>query len=154
MSDEKRLGANPLDWVSQAPPADMDDSPFTKAPATAASLAAERAAASREPQETVFSTPDTLSEEDLMSKGKIKIKKTMDTVQAVAYLEDLANSLSAGMIRVEDGEETLVLNTAETLKFEMKLSRKKDKAKCSIEMEWVDDGSGAEGFRISGDKME
>ena len=154
MSDEKRLGANPLDWVSQALPADMDDSPFTKAPAAAAPLADERTAASREPQETVFSTPDTLSEEDLMSKGKIKIKKTMDTVQAVAYLEDLANSLSAGMIRVEDGEETLVLNTAETLKFEMKLSRKKDKAKCSIELEWVDDGSGAKGFRISGDKTE
>ncbi len=147
MSEDKRLGANPLAWVAQTPPAEMEGSPFTKDQAPPVSEAEET---SHEQRETIFSTSVTMSKEDLMSKGKIKIKKTLDTAQAAAYLEDLAQSLSAGVVRVEDGEETLVLSTAETLKFEMKLSHKKDKAKCSIEMEWVDDGSGAERFKISG----
>jgi amphi-Trp domain-containing protein len=140
MSDEKRLGANPLDWVAPERPADAADSPFTRA---------ERPAP-RAPQGTLFSAPDTIQEEDLMGKDKIKIKQTLDTAQVVAHLEDLAQSLSAGVVRAENGGDSVVLVAAETMKFEMKLSRKKDKAKCAIEMEWEDDGSGAADFKISG----
>ena len=142
MSDEKRLGANPLDWVATESSAEAVDSPFSRAKGPAAAPPA--------PQETLFSAPETIREEDLMGKDKIKIKQTLDTAQVVAHLEDLAQSLTSGVIRAENGGDAVVLVAAETMKFEMKLSRKKDKAKCSIEMEWEDDGSGAAGFKISG----
>ena len=69
--------------------------------------------------------------------------------QVVAHLEDLASSLSAGVIRAESGDDSVVLFASDSIKFEMKLSRKKGKAKCEIEMEWEDDGSKAEEFKIS-----
>lgn len=151
MSEDKRLGTNPLDWVAPKKNNEHGDVPFPKEQAaTIAPVTANRTETPYVMQGTVFSNPDTLSEEDLMSKGKIKIKQTMETAQAVAHLEDLANSLSSGVIRAENGEESIVIAAADTVKFEMKLGRKKDKAKCSIELEWIDDGTMAEGFKISG----
>lgn len=151
MSEDKRLGTNPLNWVAQEPTADQDDSPLPKEQTISSTFVTRnRAEASYELQHTMISIPDTILEEELMSKGKVKIKQTMETSQAVAYLEDLAHSLSAGVLRAENGDDSVVLCTADTLKFEMKLSRNKNKAKCSIEMEWIDDGTSAEGFKISG----
>ncbi|MDD3312140.1 amphi-Trp domain-containing protein [Pseudodesulfovibrio sp.] len=168
MSDDKRLGANPLEWVARDPAEPGPDGvpaeiPFPAAPAApeAARPAqddnpapgdAESAPAVGEAECPAFAItiPDTISEEDRMSNGKVKIKQTMDTEQAAAYLEDLAKSLTSGVVRVQSGDDNVVLFAADTMKFEMKLSRKKDKAKCSIEMEWEDDGSNAAGFSISG----
>lgn len=150
MSD-KRLGANPLDWVATGTPDDQGSSPLSKGQdaATAQVVLAETETPEKM-QGDFISIPESINEEDLMSRGKVKIKQTMDTAQAVAHLEDLAKSLSAGAIKAEDGDNSVVLHAADTVKFEMKLSRKKDKAKCSIEMEWHDDGDRMEGFRISG----
>lgn len=84
-----------------------------------------------------------------MSKDKFKIKQTLDTAQVAAHLEDLADSIKAGIVRVEDGTDSVVLRTGDTMHFEMKIGRKKDKAKCSIELEWNDDKSGLDSFSIS-----
>lgn len=150
MSDEKRLGVNPLSWV--------DPTTETNTPIRTGSVAATEETTTPEETETppqacktrLFHSPTTIHEEELMGKAKVKIKQTMETAQAVSHLEDLADSLSSGVIRAENGEDSVVLCTGESLKFEMKLSRKKGKAKCSIEMEWEDDGSAAPEFKISG----
>lgn len=142
MSNDKRMGVNPLSWV--------DPNATSKPQEPVVATAANAPTAPNAFMGNIFKPADTLTEEDLMAKGKIKIKKTMETAEAVTHLEDLAKSLASGVIRAESNGETIVLSAAETVKFEMKLSRKKDKAKCSIEMEWDDDGNKAEGFKISG----
>ncbi|XXJ18606.1 amphi-Trp domain-containing protein [Desulfovibrio caledoniensis] len=86
-----------------------------------------------------------------MGKGKIKIEQTMDTAQVVAYLKDLADSLESGVIRAENENDSLVLGVPDTMQVELKLARKKDKAKCAIELEWHDDGTQADSLKISGD---
>ena len=152
MSDE-RLGTNPLDWVTPdaaatrpvtaARPSDETTQP---APPACAVKAAEAAA----PRTPLF-RPAGSNEEMTMGKGKIKIEQTMDTVQVVAYLKDLADSLESGVIRAENENETLVLGVPDSMQVELKLARKKDKAKCAIELEWHDDGSKAESLKISGE---
>ncbi|QGY38647.1 amphi-Trp domain-containing protein [Pseudodesulfovibrio cashew] len=143
MSEDKRLGTNPLAWVDQAAakPAVL---PGAGPTAQAAPLPVPPAPGG------CFITPaDTITKEDIMSKGKVKIKQTLETAMVIAHLNDLAQSLDSGVVRAEDGDNSVVLSVPETVHFEMKLSRKKDKAKCAIELEWKDDGSQAEGFRIT-----
>jgi len=152
MSEDKRLGANPLEWVARDQADGQVEAAFPAEPAPQPAPADTRPAAAGsagEPNDIAITFPETISEEDRMSNGKVKIKQTLDTAHAAAYLEDLAKSLVSGVVRVQSGDDNVVLFAAETVKFEMKLSRKKDKAKCSIEMEWADDGSNADGFRIS-----
>jgi amphi-Trp domain-containing protein len=151
MSNDKRLGANPLDWVSSGAADKAGKSPFPKESLVVLTTNEEDGNdSSHDVKGILFSIPHSIQKEDLMGKGKIKIKKTLDTSEAIAHLEDFANSLSKGVVKVESGDESILLTTAESMKFEMKLSRKKNKAKCSIEMEWEDDGSKTEDFSISG----
>lgn len=186
MSEDKRLGANPLSWVSQepaasshlpgkearpvhepvrqpTPPTRINDSVVPDVEAAASPKPNSEADVTFDQEYSddvtgqssdrtcppLFTIPESILQEELMSKGKVKIKETMDTAQAAAHLEDLANSLLSGVIRAENGEESVVLCTGESMRFEMKLSKKKGRAKCSIEMEWEEDDSKAEGFRIS-----
>lgn len=140
MSDE-RLGTNPLEWVTP------DAAPGT-------TPAAPPAPGAGDPQDTGpmasgFFLPADSAKEDTMGKGKIKIKQTMETAQAVAYLKDLVQSLESGVIRAENEEGTVVLGVSASMDFELKVARKKDKAKLAIEMEWTDDGSTAETLKIS-----
>ena len=149
MSDE-RLGTNPLDWVTpDAAPAPGRPSAETTQPAPPAS--AVKAAEPAAPRTALFQAAGTDTEENTMGKGKIKIEQTMDTSQVVAYLKDLADSLESGVIRAENEDGTLVLGVPDTMQVELKLARKKDKAKCEIELEWLDDGSQAESLKISGE---
>lgn len=143
MSD-KRLGSNPLSWVDPKPA-----SPETTQTPGAEPKATASHASSHVPCGGIFTTTDPFTKEDRMSKSKIKIKKTMKTDEAITHLEDLAASMKSGTIRAEDGSESVVLTTGESVQFEMKISRKKDKAKCSLEIEWTDDGSKADDFKIS-----
>jgi len=156
MSDD-RLGTNPLDWVTpdaaRAPApahpmtANRPTGKNTQPAPPACAAKTDRTAAPRSP---LFQAAGS-NEEMTMGKGKIKIKQTMDTSHVVAYLKDLADSLESGVIRAENEDETLVLGVPETMQVELKLARKKDKAKCEIELEWLDDGSQAESLKISGD---
>lgn len=150
MSDEKRLGVNPLSWVDANAPAENS---ITGGNGAATEAEPEPMGADKDSEtraDSPISAPATVNQEELMGKGKVKIKQTMDTAQAASILEDLAESLSKGVIRAENGEDSVTLCAGETVYFEMKVSRKKDKAKCSIELEWEDDGSNAAGFKISG----
>lgn len=83
-----------------------------------------------------------------MSKGKVKIEQTLETKQVVKHLSDLARSLDAGVIRAEGTEDSVVLHVPEVVEFEMKVSRKKEKAKCTLELSWKDDGTRDEVFKI------
>jgi len=150
MSDE-RLGTNPLDWVApdaarEAIPAPGSPSGKTPQPAPPACAAKTRPA-----QDKLFRPAGSGMEENTMGKGKIKIKQTMETPQVIAYLKDLADSLESGIIRAENEDDTLVLGVPDSMQVELKLARKKDKAKCEIELEWLDDGSQAESLKISGE---
>lgn len=140
MSNDKRLGVNPLDWMAPDSGPDPNAAPPKDDPAPAS--------VPDSGGETFFLPAQPPTREDSMSKGKIKIKQTMDTSQALAHIQDLAQSLDSGVIRAEDGETKLVLGVADTVQFEMKLSRKKDKAKCSIEMEWLEDEAKLDTFKI------
>ncbi|WP_319581705.1 amphi-Trp domain-containing protein [uncultured Pseudodesulfovibrio sp.] len=154
MSDE-RLGTNPLDWVipdaapAAVPPMTENrpvDQTTQPAPPACATKDAEPAA----PRTALFQ-PAGSNEEMTMGKGKIKIEQTMDTSHVVAYLKDLADSLESGVIRAENENETLVLGVPDSMQVELKLARKKDKAKCEIELQWYDDGSRADALKISGE---
>ncbi|MGE4424364.1 MAG: amphi-Trp domain-containing protein [Pseudodesulfovibrio sp.] len=151
MSDE-RLGANPLDWVTpDAAPAPAMTAPRPSGETTQPAPAdAAKDAGTTAPRTTLFAAAGS-NEEMTMGKGKIKIEQTMDTSQVVAYLKDLADSLESGVIRAENENDSLVLGVPDTMQVELKLARKKDKAKCAIELEWHDDGSQAESLKISGE---
>jgi len=144
MSSDKRLGANPLSWVDPGAAAGMTppapEGPSPAAPASPATPAGPG---------TIFTAPKTITEEDAMGKSKVKIKQTMEPAQVAAHLRDLAKSLESGTIRAESGEESIILGVADTMEFEMKVSRKKDRAKFSLEMEWADDGTRADSLKIT-----
>jgi amphi-Trp domain-containing protein len=151
MSDE-RLGTNPLDWVTpEAAPATAASRPSGETTQPAPPTDAGQAAPRKNGRSGLFKAAGSGIEEDTMGKGKIKIKQTMETPQVVAYLRDLADSLESGVIRAENEDGTLVLGVPDAMQAELKLARKKDKAKCEIELEWLDDGSQAESLKISGD---
>jgi len=141
MSDDKRLGTNPLEWVD--PNNGNAPQPGHTAPAAAPGATAQTALLSG-----FFRPAGTITKEEQMGKGKIKIKQTMETAQVVAYLKDLTQSLESGVIRAENEDDSLVLSVPDSMEVELKLARKKDKAKCAIELEWYDDGSKAEGLVI------
>jgi amphi-Trp domain-containing protein len=154
MSDE-RLGTNPLDWVTpDAAPAQARRTPEAQSADEAAQPAppacAIKSAETTTPRAPLFRAAGS-NEEMTMGKGKIKIEQTMDTSQVVAYLKDLADSLESGVIRAENENDSLVLGVPDTMQVELKLARKKDKAKCEIELAWHDDGSQAESLKISGE---
>lgn len=86
-----------------------------------------------------------------MGKQKVKIKQTLETAEVVKHLKDLAQSLESGVIRAEGDENTVILRVPGTMDFELKATRKDEKAKCSLELAWEDDGTLPGGFKISGE---
>lgn len=145
MSNDTRLGVDPLNWMAPGGPSAQHVS-ATRNHTLPADITPPPLAA---PRGGVFLSVETPLKENPMSKDKVKIKALLDTAQVVAHLEDLADSLKSGVVRVDDGTNSVVLCAGDTMNFEMKIGRKKDKAKCSIELEWTDDGSRLESFRIS-----
>lgn len=142
MSKDTRLGIDPLNWMAPG-------TPPAQHVCVAKVCTPPAAAPPRTGGRGLFQPADTPHKENPMSKDKFKIKQTLDTAQVAAHLEDLADSIKAGIVRVDDGNDNMVLHVGEAMHFEMKVSRKKDKAKCSIELEWTDDGSRLDSFTIS-----
>ena len=75
----------------------------------------------------------------MSSKKKMRIDSVMELTKAITYLENLVESIKAGRVEVQTGDETITLNPAQVVEFEMELSRKKDKEKMSFEMSWKKD---------------
>ena len=143
MSNDNRLGVNPLSWV------DPNASENKTTAAQPTGLAATTSSVTHVFGGGIFAPIEKAPQEELMSKSKVKIKQTMETAEVVTHLRDLASSLEAGSLRAESGENSVILGVGESINFEMKLSRKKEKAKCSLEMEWHDDGTQLEKLKIS-----
>ncbi|ADU62198.1 hypothetical protein Daes_1183 [Pseudodesulfovibrio aespoeensis Aspo-2] len=145
MSNDTRLGVDPLNWMAPGGPSAQ----HVAAVQNDTTPTGDTPPASPMPRGGVFLSAETPLKENPMSKDKVKIKQTLDTAQVVAHLEDLADSLKSGIVRVDDGTNSVVLCAGDIMNFEMKIGRKKDRARCSIELEWDDDGSKLESFKIS-----
>lgn len=70
------------------------------------------------------------------SGNKVEIEGAMDLSQAITYLEDVLASLKDGLIKVEAGNDIVVLRPAAAVDFEMSASQKKDKEKFSLKLSW------------------
>ncbi|MBU1247357.1 MAG: amphi-Trp domain-containing protein [Proteobacteria bacterium] len=136
MSRDSRLGANPLSWVDPTPNPEADD-------------VQEGMTSIDTTESRIFSPASQITEEDMMGDSKIKIKEQMETALVIKHLRNLAGSLESGTLRVEGMEKTVILGVPDTIAFEMKVSRKKTTGKCSLELEWEDNGSPAAAFKIS-----
>lgn len=71
-----------------------------------------------------------------MEKNKISVTQQLAFADAVAYLEDLVQSLKAGRIVVEQGGEHVVLTTPEHVEVTVEAKAKKDRQKFALELEW------------------
>ncbi len=138
------MGVNPLAWVNPEKQPQQENMTAVGSPTVMGKTPSNE----QDMCEAIFKTAGVENQEESMSNGKVKIRQTMNTTEAVSHLKDLAQSLESGIIRAEHAEKTVVMGVADSMEFELKLSRKKGKAKCSIEMEWLDDGSHAEGLKI------
>jgi amphi-Trp domain-containing protein len=73
-----------------------------------------------------------------MSKKEISYKAKLNPTQAAALLENLMNSIKEGAVRVQVGEEHLLLKIDDQnrLDFEMSAVEKKGKRRLSLELAW------------------
>lgn len=71
-----------------------------------------------------------------MSKDKLKIDSIMPLDQVIGKLEELVTSLKNGALNIQLGTEALQLTPCGVVDFEMKVSKKKDKEKVSLEISW------------------
>ena len=76
-------------------------------------------------------------------KNEIKVKKVMELDEICTALEDLAKSIRAGKVCIENEKEYITLNPAEQISIEFKAAQKKgkdkqekEKQKLIIEMKW------------------
>lgn len=74
-----------------------------------------------------------------MAKDKLKIDSVMPLDQVISKLDELATSLKNGSLRIQLGQETMQLTPSGVVDFEMKVSKKKDKEKVSLEISWEAD---------------
>lgn len=70
------------------------------------------------------------------SGTKVEIEGAMDLGQAISYLKDVLNSLKEGVIRVEAGDDIVMLRPSQAVDFEMSASQKKDREKFSLKLSW------------------
>lgn len=69
--------------------------------------------------------------------SKIKVQGVMSLDQAVRHLEEILEALKQGGVRLQAGEDILVVQPQAMVEFEMKAARKKDKEKIEIEISWT-----------------
>ncbi len=82
-----------------------------------------------------------------MSKDKLKLDSIMPLDQVISKMEELVASLKQGVLNIQLGQETLRLTPPRVVDFEMKVSKKKDKEKVSMEISWEADQN--QGLQIS-----
>jgi amphi-Trp domain-containing protein len=69
-------------------------------------------------------------------KGKIKFESVMQRSEAAAYFAALVDGLRQGQLQFRHGEENLSLAPAQQVVVEVKASKKGDKEKVALELEW------------------
>lgn len=148
MTNDSRLGVNPLSWVDSKMSSDDPSAPKPKAEPESTGVVS---ANNEIDLVRIFEPVNAATKEELMGEDKIKIKQSMETAQVVQHLKDMADSLEAGTLRAAGAEKAIVLSIPDTMDIEMKVRRKKGKASLSLELEWEDDGKKAESLKISGE---
>ncbi|MBF0482021.1 MAG: amphi-Trp domain-containing protein [Desulfovibrionaceae bacterium] len=123
MSDGKRLGADPLAWIGPGQNAATASGEAGNQPPQPAAKAGESALAGLD-----------VRRED--KEYKAKLEKRLEIEQVCSTLDALSAGLRAG--RLDLGREPGVwrLPVGRALDLELKISAKKDKARCALSLEW------------------
>jgi amphi-Trp domain-containing protein len=150
MTRETRLGADPLARING--PAGAGAPPASAPEPAEADARCPGPVAPAFDYVRIFYPGDQSASEDSMGKSKkIKLEETLPTSQALAHLQDVVDSMKTGLLLVESGEDSLGMPVPEAVEFEMKVGRKKDKAKCSFSLEWrIDPEAEKPGVSIGG----
>lgn len=92
---------------------------------------------------------DTPEKQD--APREIRVESTLEVGQAVAYLQDIVNSLKAGHIKVEHGGNKLEMSPPGSVNVQLKAKRKETKDSISLKISWHStSGHGSEpGVKIS-----
>jgi amphi-Trp domain-containing protein len=72
-----------------------------------------------------------------MDRKEIEVKSAIEIDQAVAYLQDIVNSLKQKRVCVEHGGDSLVLNPPGSVTVEVKARQKADKESISLKISWL-----------------
>jgi amphi-Trp domain-containing protein len=124
MSEAKRLGADPLAWIGPAGPAPGEPAP---APAAAPPAAAGPAGG------TALAGLDVHRED---KQYKAKLEKRLAAGQAGAILDALSAGLAAGRLDLGREPGAWRLPVGRDVELELKITAKKDKARCALSLEW------------------
>jgi amphi-Trp domain-containing protein len=73
-------------------------------------------------------------------KSEISFEGTMSLEEVLSYLEDFTASVRGGTVRVEAGDEQVVLTPAEVVKLAVKAKAKNHKQSFRLELSWEDGG--------------
>lgn len=76
-----------------------------------------------------------------MEKQKIEVKKNLEYTEAIAYMEALLQSLKAGTIVVQSGEDHITMTPAEHIGIKVEAKSKKGKQKFGLEISWTEGSS-------------
>jgi amphi-Trp domain-containing protein len=95
-------------------------------------------------------------EEDNMSKEKIVAKGRVEMDEVVRRLEEILHSLKSGRVRLEHGDEQMVLTPGGFAELEVEASRKEGKQKLSLEVTWTEHAASDRKFdlKISSEERE
>jgi amphi-Trp domain-containing protein len=134
MSDVKRLGADPLAWIASGGNAGNASGKTEPAPPVAPGQAGGAS-----PAATAKAAGGALADLEVRREDKehkAKLEKRLATEQACAALEALLAGLRAG--RLDVGREPGVwrLPVGASVDLELKIAAKKDKARCTLSLEW------------------
>ncbi len=144
MSRDTRLGSDPLSWIGTDKATQEDTATAAHQP----DVEPEPAVAGH--QQIIFAGPAQGQEADMSKSSKVKLEQTMEAAQAVAHLENLLASIKSGHIQAETPKERLSIPVPAMVDMELKISRKKDKAKCSFSMSWPIDPEADKAVTITG----
>lgn len=73
-------------------------------------------------------------------KVEVSFEGTMTLDKALAYLEGLVASIRAGAVRIEKGEDLVVLTPGDVVKMEVEAKAKKGKQSLQLGLTWEDGG--------------
>jgi len=71
-----------------------------------------------------------------MSKKEINFKKEMEVTEVVSYLKALAESLEAGKVVVDVGDQVVSLTPAGEIELEVEAKRRENREKLSLNLRW------------------
>ena len=69
-------------------------------------------------------------------KHKLSFEGTMSLSEVLAYLEEFTSNVRSGEVRVERGEDHVVLTPSEQVKLEIEAQTKKHKQSFRLELSW------------------